>query len=84
MAGSPAQKQGGWRGVLGRGVGVGSFYPGGARAAVTCGWQAASLGETSNAHESHHPKYMQSCLHRLSLQPRLTSLFEIAIHRVYL
>lgn len=43
-----------------------------------------SLGAPSAAHESHRPKYTQSCLHRLSLQPRLTSLFEIAIHGIYL
>lgn len=41
-------------------------------------------GRQSNAHESHHPKYMQSCPHRLLLQRRLTSLFEIAIHGVFL
>lgn len=43
-----------------------------------------SLGAPSAAHESHRPKYTQSCLHRLSLHPRLTSLFEIAIHGIYL
>lgn len=42
--------------------GVGRFLPAVPEQRGLVGGQAPSLGETSNAYESHHPKYTQSSI----------------------